>query len=172
MSVGLIISFSNVYGDAEIKGNSGAIMFNQNTYPIPNESQVLKISIRIFDPDFNTSTSGIDNISQDLQDEPGVGPVKISVIRGDSVVLGYAGGVSSNNGKLDSKPIEVLPSEKSQIKQLGPILETSPTSGIFEFEVLIKNIDGPESSKCPVSRDANLRFDDSTELSRHCILQG
>jgi len=171
-SIGLLISLSNVYGDAEIKGNSGAVMFNQNTYPIPEESQVLKISIRIFDPDFNLSPSGIDDISQDLPNEPGVGPVKISVIRGDLVVLGYAGGASSNNGKLDSKPIEVLTSEKSQIKQLGPILETSPTSGIFEFEVVIKNIDGPESSKCPVSSDANLRFDDSAELSRHCILQG
>jgi hypothetical protein len=171
-SIGLLISFSNIYGDAEIKGNSGAVMFNQNTYPIPEESQILKISIRIFDPDFNSSPSGIDDISQDLPDEPGVGPVKISVIRGDSVVLGYAGGTSSNNGKLDSKPIEVLPSEKSQIKQLGPILETSPTSGIFEFEIVITNIDGPESSRCPVSTEAHLRFDDSTELSRHCILQG
>ena len=171
-SAGLLLSFSNAYGDAEIKGNSGAVMFNQNTYPIPEESQVLKISIRIFDSDFNTSPNGIDNISQDLLDEPGVGPVKISIIRGDSVVLGYAGGTSSNNGKLDSKPIEVLQSEKSQIKQLGPIPETSPTSGIFEFEIIIKNIDGPESSKCPISSDANVRFDDSTELSRHCILQG
>ena len=172
ISFGLLISFSNVSGDAEIKGNSGVVIFNQNTYPIPEESQVLKISIRVFDPDFNSSPSGIDTISQDLSDEPGVGPVRISVIRGDSVVLGYAGGESSNNGKLDSKPIEILPSEKSQIKQLGPILETSPTSGIFEFEVLIKNIDGPESSKCPISSNANLRFDDSTESSRHCILQG
>lgn len=171
-SVGLLISFSNVYGDTEIKGNSAAIMFSQKTYPIPNESEVLKISIRIFDPDFNTSPNGLDKISQDLSDEPGVGPVKISIIRGDSVVLGYAGGTSSNNGKLDSRPIEVLPSEKSEINQLGPIPETSPTSGIFEFEVVIKNIDGPESSKCPVSNDANLRFDDATELSRHCILQG
>jgi hypothetical protein len=171
-SVVLLISFSNVYGDAEIKGNSAVIMFNQDTYPIPNEFQVLKISIRIFDPDFNTSFSGIDNISQDLSDEPGVGPVKISIIRGNSVVLGYAGGTSSNNGKLDSKPIEVLSFEKSQIKQLGPIPEISPTSGIFEFEVVIKNIDGPESSKCPISNEANLRFDDSNELSKHCILQG
>ena len=165
-------SFSTVFADAEVKGNSAAIMFNQNTYPIPGESQVLEISIRIFDPDFNTSPNGIDQISQDLSEEPGVGPVKISIIRGDSVVLGYAGGISSNNGKLDSKPIEVLPSEKSQIKQLGPILETSPASGIFEFEIIIKNIDGPESSKCPVSNEADLRFDDSTSLSRHCILQG
>ncbi len=171
-SIGLFTSFSNVYGDTEIKGNSGVVMFNENTYPIPEESQVLKISIRIFDSDFNLSPSGIDAISQDLPDEPGVGPIKISIIRGDSVVLGYAGGPSSNNGELDSKPIEVLPSEKSQIKQLGPIFETSPTSGIFEFEVVITNIDGPESSKCPVSPEAHLRFDDSTELSRHCILQG
>ena len=170
--VGLLTSFSNVFGDAEVKGNSGAIMFNRNVYPIPGESQVLEISIRIFDPDFNTSPNGIDQISQDLSDEPGVGPVKISIIRGDSVVLGYAGGTSSNTGKLDSKPIEVLPSEKSQIRQLGPILETSPASGVFEFELVIKNIDGPESSKCPVSNQANLRFDDSTVLSRHCILEG
>jgi hypothetical protein len=170
--VGLLASFSNVFGDAEVKGNSGAIMFNRNVYPIPDESQVLEISIRIFDPDFNTSPNGIDQISQDLSDEPGVGPVKISIIRGDSVVLGYAGGTSSNTGRLDSKPIEVLPSEKSQIRQLGPILETSPASGIFEFELVIKNIDGPESSKCPVSNQANLRFDDSTGLSRHCILEG
>jgi len=38
--------------------------------------------------------------------------------------------------------------------------------------VVIKNIDGPESSKCPVSNEAQIRFDDSTALSRHCILQG
>lgn len=168
----LITSNSTVYADTEIKGNSATIMFNQNTYPIPNESQILKISIRISDPDFNTSPSGIDNISQDIPDEPGVGPVRISIVRGDSVVLGYAGGPSSNNGLLDSKPIEIVPSEKSQIKQLGPILETSPASGIFEFEVSIKNIDGPESSRCPVSSEANLRFDDATKFSRHCILQG
>jgi len=172
VSIGILTSFSTVFGDAEVKGNSAAILFNQNVYPIPGESQVLEISIRIFDSDFNTSPNGLDQISQDLSDEPGVGPVKISIIRGDSVVLGYAGGASSNNGKLDSKPIEVLPSEKSQIKQLGPIPETSPSSGIFEFEIIIKNTDGPESSKCPVSNEANLRFDDSTSLSRHCILQG
>jgi len=172
VSVGLMTSFSIVFGDAEIKGNSAAIMFDRNMYPIPDEFNDLEISIRIFDPDFNTSPNGIDQISQDLSDEPGVGPVKISIIRGDSVVLGYAGGTSSNNGKLDSKPIEILPSEKSQIRQFGPIPETLPTSGIFEFEVVIKNIDGPESSKCPISNDANIRFDDSTEFSRHCILQG
>jgi len=172
VSIGVFTSFSIVYGDVEIKGNSAAIAFDRNTYPIPDELNELEISIRIFDPDFNTSPTGTDQISEDLSDEPGVGPVKISIIRGDSVVLGYAGGTSSNNGKLDSKPIEIIPSEKSQIRQFGPIIETSPTSGIFEFGVVIKNIDGPESSKCTVSNEAQIRFDDSTSLSRHCILQG
>jgi len=168
----ILSSFSIVYGDSEIKGISAAIAFDRSTYPIPDELNNLVISIRILDPDFDKSPNGIDQISEDLLDEPGVGPVKISIIRGHSVVLGYAGGTSSNNGKLDSKPIEIIPSEKSQIRQFGPIMETSPTSGIFEFDVVIKNIDGPESSKCPISNEAQIRFDDSTALSRHCILQG
>lgn len=169
---GLFLSFSNVYGGAEIKGNSGEIMLDKTIYPIPDEFNDLKISIRIFDPDFNTSPNGIDQISKDISDEPGVGLVKISIIRGDSIVLGYAGGTNSNNGPLDSKPIEVLSSEKSQIRQFGPISETSHVSGIFEFEIIIKNTDGPENSKCPIFNNANIRFDDSTVLSRHCILQG
>ncbi len=168
----ILPSYSIVHGDSEIKGISAAIAFDRNTYPIPDELNDLEISIRIFDPDFNTSPNGLDKISEDLSGEPGVGPVKISIIRGHSVVLGYAGGTLSNNGKLDSKPIEIIPSEKSQIRQFGPIMETTPTSGIFEFDVIIKNIDGPESSKCPVSNEAQIRFDDSTALSRHCILQG
>ncbi len=168
----ILPSYSIVHGDSEIKGISAAIAFDRNTYPIPDELNDLEISIRIFDPDFNKSPNGLDKISEDLSGEPGVGPVKISIIRGHSVVLGYAGGTLSNNGKLDSKPIEIIPSEKSQIRQFGPIMETTPTSGIFEFDVIIKNIDGPESSKCPVSNEAQIRFDDSTALSRHCILQG
>ncbi|MGQ0791758.1 MAG: hypothetical protein ACT4NJ_06005 [Nitrosopumilaceae archaeon] len=161
-----------VNGDAEIKGHSATIGLDKNTYPIPDESNELKISIRIFDSDFNTSPTGIDQIAQDISGESGVGPIKISIMRGESVILGYGGGKSSNSGQLDSEPIADLPSEKSQIRQFGPIPETSPTSGIFEFDVSIKNIDGPESSKCPVSSEAQIRFDDSEASSRHCILQG
>jgi hypothetical protein len=169
----LFSSILNVSADSEIKGNSAVILFDRNMYPIPDESSILKITIRISDSDFNISPNGADIISKDIPNEPGVGPVKISIIRGsDSVVLGYAGGVFSNNGKLDSKPIEILSSEKSQIRQFGSIPETSPTSGIFEFEVLIKNTDGPENPTCQVSNNSHLRFDDSTDLSRHCIMQG
>lgn len=172
LSLTLFVSVPIVNGDAEIKGHSATIGLDKSTYPIPDESNELKISIRIFDPDFNTSPTGIDQIAQDISGESGVGPVKISIMRGESVVLGYAGGKSSNSGQLDSEPIADLPSEKSQIRQFGPITETSPTSGIFEFDVSIKNMDGPESSKCQVSSEAQIRFDDSSVSSRHCILQG
>jgi len=172
LSLTLLVSAPIVNGDAEIKGHSATIGLDKSTYPIPDESNELKISIRIFDPDFNTSPTGIDQIAQDISGESGVGPVKISIMRGESVVLGYAGGKSSNSGQLDSEPIADLPSEKSQIRQFGPIAEISPTSGIFEFDVSIKNIDGPESSKCQVSSESQIRFDDSSASSRHCILQG
>ena len=172
LSLTLLVSAPIVNGDAEIKGHSATIGLDKSTYTIPDESNELKISIRIFDPDFNTSPTGIDQIAQDISGESGVGPVRISIMRGESVVLGYAGGRSSNFGQLDSEPIADLPSEKSQIRQFGPITEISPTSGIFEFDISIKNIDGPESSKCQVSSEAQIRFDDSNVSSRHCILQG
>ena len=172
LSLTLFVSAPIVNGDAEIKGHSATIGLDKSTYTIPDESNELKISIRIFDPDFNTSPTGIDKIAQDISEESGVGPVKISIMRGESVILGYAGGKSSNSGQLDSEPIADLPSEKSQIRQFGPITEISPTSGIFEFDVSIKNIDGPESSKCQVSNESQIRFDDSSASSRHCILQG
>ena len=172
LSLTLLVSAPIVNGDAEINGHSATIGLDKSTYPIPDESNELKISIRIFDPDFNTSPTGIDQIAQDISGESGVGPVRISIMRGESVVLGYAGGKSSNSGQLDSEPIADLPSEKSQIRQFGPISEISPTSGIFEFDVSIKNIDGPESSKCQVSSESQIRFDDSSASSKHCILQG
>lgn len=170
--LGSLTSTSLVYGAAEIKSQSANVQLDQTVYSIPTQSEDLKISIRIMDPDFNTSHDGIDEISQDLLGEPGVGPVKISIVRGDSVVLGYAGGQSSNDGPLDSKPLAVTPLEKSQIRQFGSIPETSPSSGIFEFDFSIKNSDGPESSKCPALGATQNRFDDSNEFSRNCILEG
>ena len=57
----------------------------------------LTIHVRVNDPDFDVSASGEDTIS-----ESGVGPVRISVIRGsDTVTLGYAGGDSAIDGVID-----------------------------------------------------------------------
>ena len=171
LSIGLLDSLS--YGDSEIKGHSATLSLDRSIYTIPTESRDLKISIIISDPDFNTSPDGLDQIAISLSGEPGVGPVKISINRGDKTILGYAGSSSANNGQLDSAPIAQNPTEKSQIRQFGPIAETFPTSGVFKFDVSIKNIDGPESSKCPALGTSNQnRFDNSNEFSKHCILQG
>ena len=57
----------------------------------------LTIHVRVNDPDFDISASGEDTISTS-----GVGPVRISVIRGsDTVTLGYAGGSSTLDGTID-----------------------------------------------------------------------
>ena len=167
----LYIGISNSSAST-ITSSVGKIQLDNSVYPIPTESNDLKVSVRIFDSDFNISSDGIDQIAQDVNGEPGVGPVKISVMRGEEVVLGYAGGSSSNNGNLDSKPIAKTSTEKAGIRQIGPIKEISPESGIFEFDFTIKSIDGPESSKCPISETAQFRFDDTVGTSRHCILEG
>jgi len=167
-----LASTSLAYADSEIKSQSANVQLDRSTYSIPTQSEELKISIHIIDSDFNTSPDGIDEISQDLFGQPGVGPIKISIVRGDSVILGYAGGQSSNGGPLDSKPLAVTPLAKSHIRQFGPIKEISPSSGIFEFDFSIKSTDGPESSKCPALGAAQNRFDDSNKFSRNCILEG
>jgi hypothetical protein len=155
-----------------ITSSGGTIQLDNSIYPIPSDTKDLKVSVRIIDSDFDISSDGIDEISQDVSNEPGVGPVKISIRRGEEVVLGYAGGKSVNNGKLDSSPLAKTSLEKAAIRQFGPIKETSPQSGIFEFEFTIKSIDGPQSPKCPVTNSAQNRFDDTVGPSRHCILEG
>ena len=169
-----IMNFENQsFAQSEIQGHSASISLDRTTYTIPTDSNDLTISVIISDQDFNKSPSGVDKIAEDLISEPGVGLIKISINRGDQTVLGYAGGVSSNAGPLDSSPISKTAAEKSTIKQFGPITETAPSSGIFKFDFTIKNIDGPESSKCPALGASNQnRFDNSNEFSRHCILQG
>ena len=57
----------------------------------------LTIHVRVNDPDFDISASGEDTIS-----ESGVGPVRISVIRGsDTVTLGYVGSSLTIDGVID-----------------------------------------------------------------------
>ena len=169
----LFVVNNSSFASSEIKGYSATVSLDRTVYAIPNDSNDLVVSVIISDPDFNTSPEGVDQIANALEGQPGVGPVKISIMRGERTVLGYAGGLSSNNGPLDSTPINESPSGKSQIKQFGPISETSPTSGVFKFDIRIKKTDGPESSKCPaLGTMFQDRFDNSNEFSKHCILQG
>ena len=58
LSIVLLLSISflgitSSFGDAEIKGSSGAVHLDRSIYTIPTESGDVKISIAISDPDFN-----------------------------------------------------------------------------------------------------------------------
>lgn len=159
----------------------GKVGLDRTVYPLPSEERDLVVTIQILDIDFDISPHGVDVISEN--NECGIGPVKISVKRGgNEVVLGYGGGESSKKGKIDSSPLANNCEELQEIRQFGPIKETSPDSGIFEFDISLKNTDGPESSSCPKREDfaglgennglAQVRFDDTIGAARHCILQG
>ena len=132
--------------------------------------------VRIHDPDFNTSKSGRDQIAQNTA--AGVGPLKIAVSRGaEKVTLGYAGGATSTDGKLDVGD-DGAGGDFAAVKQLGPITEVASNAGIFELYLEIAYTDGPSSSACPVSDrdgddDANGRMDAPAPAGEnYCILHG
>ncbi len=137
------------------------------------------VHVEIRDSDFNISPTSVDSIALDAT-ETRPGPVKISVLRGgEPVVLGYAGGSTTNKGRID-----VGDNNPGSARQFGPIKETVPDSGIFSFDFEIAYTDGPAGAHCPeTERFDGLTGDGSTdELSRfdssspgredYCILTG
>jgi hypothetical protein len=141
----------------------------------------LTIHVDVNDPDFDTSATGEDKIAEDTADVA-VGPVKVTIARGaDEVVLAYAGGPAAQTGIID-----VGDNNATGTRELGPITETSPTSGIFEFDLDVLYTDGPASSSCPNTADGkyvpltttaalgtrDLRFDAAPASGDYCIIQG
>ncbi len=149
---------------------------------VPGEFLVsgdLTVHIRVNDPDFDVNPVGEDNIAANTT-TTGVGPVKISVLRGsDSVVLGYAGGPAELDGAID-----VDDDAATSARQFGPISEIAPAAGIFELDLGIRYTDGPASATCPDTgvfenliggggTTAADRFDFGTaDTGDYCILQG
>ncbi|MFM7796845.1 MAG: hypothetical protein ACKO7N_08780, partial [Candidatus Nitrosotenuis sp.] len=99
-----------------------------------------------------------------------------------SMILAYAGGDIVNTGVIDVSPDN---NDYSSIRQIGPIIETTPSSGIFEFDLPIMYTDGPASSTCPnsilwssltnlglTSTDVLSRFDSAPQTGNYCILDG
>jgi len=145
------------------------------------------LHIQVNDPDFNTSASGQDQINFD-GDVTAHGPVKVVVSRGaQNVILASAGAATAigNNGKITVGTTDTVVNTGYVTRELGPITETAPDSGIFEFALPVKYTDGPASSKCPtttnfVSANNSTRF--TSQLARfstsaasgtnYCILQG
>jgi len=145
----------------------------------------LTIHVRVNDPDFDISAVGEDKIqeNQTRGTADNGGPVKITVTRGASeLILATAGATTastSNNNK-----ITVGATVLQTTRELGPITEVSPDSGIFELDFTIRWSDGPASTKCPdaasytglngTSVGSELtRFNTaSASDTSYCILQG
>jgi translation initiation factor IF-1 len=152
---------------------------------------ILTIHVQVNDPDFDTSASGEDKIAQIVEgsdsdnDGKGRGPVKITLSRGqNSVILGYAGGDTARNGVIIVGSNETAKGINGA-RDIGPITETAPSSGIFEFDFDIEYTDGPASSLCPDTKtyDSTLtpgtrggvleRFNTAPSSGTdYCILQG
>jgi hypothetical protein len=153
---------------------------------------ILVVHVQVNDPDFDTSAAGEDTLGQNITNSTGHfqprGPVKITVSRGNNqIILGYAGSDRVKNGVIDvggdNTGLGV-----SSVRQLGPITETAPASGIFEFDLEVKYTDGPASTICPTTGTASFdsllvpgtngvvttRFDTAPAAGtgNYCILQG
>ncbi len=140
----------------------------------------LTLHIRINDANFDVSSQNEDKINKDILGKT-VGPLKISVSRGSqTTVLAYAGGSTPNDDGL----IDVGSNNPLTTRQIGPISEVSPDSGIFELDLAVRYTDGPFSTKCPATAtftslddDAvfgseESRFDESSaEKENYCILE-
>ena len=99
------------------------------------------------------------------------------------MILTYAGGEAVQNGVIDAGSDNT---DYSSIRQIGPITETSPNSGIFEFVLPLEYTDGPASSTCPDTDDNSYdsltdsgitgtvisRFDSSPSSGHYCIQTG
>ena len=173
-----------------LSGMTGGLDIDDDGSFLPNGD--LTVHIRVNDPDFDISASGEDFIAEDRADAPGVGPVKLSVIRGsESVIIGYAGGVETADNTIfvGDDPTAV---EEAATRQFGPINEIAPDAGIFEIDISIRYTDGPSDTQCPRtldytdlegpaagvtptagSPDDELRFSaEAPSGESYCILQG
>ena len=156
-------------------GDSKAIDSGEELGP---RDTILYVQIR--DADYNLAPNGADTLSQNVGGFEN-GPIKVMITRGSSsLLLATAGGESANNGV-----ITIGKNIKNEItREIGPIKETAPNSGIFQFSIPIRYTDGPSSSKCPTTPESGFtkldkakkgmltRFDSLPSSGSYCILQG
>ena len=144
----------------------------------------LTIHIRVDDPDYDVSAAGEDQIAENTSSTSNRGPLKVYVARGsDSVTLATAGGDTAQNGVITVGTTVVDGGDSTNTRELGPILETAPDSGVFELDMTVRYTDGPASSDCPTTSSYTAtdgsagtsetnRFPAAASGEEYCILQG
>ncbi len=137
---------STEVGDgASVNANTGSVSFDRTVYPVPYSATAFQehatasnteylsagnvtVHVRVTDADYNVSAQGEDSIYD--------ASVAVKVERGSSsVTLATVGNSVANK-----------------------IVEVSPDSGVFEYDLVVDHDDGP-STDCPSTMD-------------YCILQG
>jgi hypothetical protein len=145
----------------------------------------LTIHIRVDDPDYDVSATGEDQIAENTTKSDKHGPLKIYVSRGsEAVVLATAGGTTAQDGVITATTTVVTGGSETGTRQLGPISETAPDSGVFELDMTVRYTDGPDSADCPSNTESYTATDGSSNSASsnrfastasdqyHCILQG
>ena len=180
------------FEDVESFSHSGRSIFPLHNTAITTgkilESETLgngdvTVHIRVSDDNFDVSSQNEDKINQDVAGKK-VGPLKISISRNSQIMtLAYAGGSTPNQNGL----IDINNNNPNDTRQMGPISEVSPDSGIFEIDLAIRYTDGPHDPKCPATavftslnddddtlQDSEVsRFDEpSADKENYCILKG
>ena len=147
----------------------------------------LVIHIRVDDPDWDISGAGEDFINANVTSGTVAaggdarGPLKIYVSRGsDAIVLATAGGDTANERFITTTNSV----DKGNTREMGPIAETAPDSGVFELDFTVRYTDGPSSSDCPSKGSTwtatnggtgsaeTDRFLTAASTGNYCILQG
>ena len=100
----------------------------------------MTIHIRVDDPDYDVSATGEDQIAENTTSSSNRGPLKIYVARGSaSVTLATAGGDTAQNGVITDGTTPVTKQDvNNNTRELGPILETAPDSGVFELDMVVR----------------------------------
>jgi hypothetical protein len=153
----------------------------------------LVIHVRIDDPDYDLSAAGEDTIASNTTSDSNRGPIKIYVSRGaNQVQLATAGGSMAVDGLITETLTNPGNTLNKGTREMGPIAETAPDSGVFELDFTVRYTDGPSSADCPSTTDnwtptdgtsnedgttasvnaETTRFATAASSGDYCILQG
>jgi hypothetical protein len=148
------------------------------------------VHIRVNDQDFNISAAGTDHIALGIArgTDTTHGPVWAVVSRqGSSSLLAFAGGSSVLNGVIKTAPASPTAptgADASGARDLGPMTEIDPASGIFQADLPVRFTDGPAANDCPSPNNWEAtngtfipsqlaRFDlKATAGTNYCVRQG
>jgi hypothetical protein len=118
------------------------------------------VHIRVNDQDYNLNSAGTDHIAVNIPrngdtSATGHGPVWATISRqGVTSLLTFAGGPSPITAHAvivtaPASPTAPTGADASRARDLGPMTEIDPASGIFQADLPIRFTDGPAANDCP-----------------------